>query len=203
MYNCIFSSHCTELFCDRSCPILAETSYLLDRNGITMNSSVFSESTKNINRMLDILKKSDNTLGACIISGTMDTVRAADLLTYCAICQNWKGNQLHCNVYNLKLSKYLELTKQSWNSKSDSEDLEYMRIWSESAKVLIVSNIDYINFGDFESQTLLNLIQTRSTGDKTTIVVSPPISSLVSSKSSMFFTNLRHRLSEAVRRMDE
>lgn len=36
MNNCIFTAHCTETICDKACPILVETSYLLERNGLSL-----------------------------------------------------------------------------------------------------------------------------------------------------------------------
>lgn len=180
MYNCIFTAHCTEPFCDMSCPILAETSYLLERNGITMKNAVFQSSSEDIAQMVNVLKTLNEQAGSVLINpASDDTIKAADLLTYCAICQNWKGSNLHCTVYNLKFAKYLDVMKQSWSMKSEPEDLQYMRIWSESAKVLIISNFDYVNFKDFEAQTLLNLIQTRSAENLTTILVSPQVSALL------------------------
>jgi hypothetical protein len=65
-----------------------------------------------------------------------------------------------------------------------------MKIWSETSKVLIISNFDYVNFGDFESQTMLNLIQQRQANNLVTILVSPQIGSLVSGKKSSFFDML-------------
>lgn len=180
MYNCIFTPHCTEAFCDKSCPILAETSYLLERNGITPDSFVFSDKSIDIQQMLNVLNKSADTVGTLVVNDSQSTVQYADMLTYCAICQNWQGSQLHCSVYNLKYSKYLDALKQSWSLKSEPEELEYMRIWSESAKVLIVSGFDYVKFGDFESQVILNLLQSRQSTHKTTIFVSPPLRNLVS-----------------------
>ena len=41
MQNCIFSGHCSQQVCDKSCPTLVETTYLLERNNIAMNSDVF------------------------------------------------------------------------------------------------------------------------------------------------------------------
>lgn len=203
MHNCIFTAHCTELFCDRSCPILAETSYLLERNRIDMDSSVFKESKSHIDSALVVLSKSSGKVGAYVAKDSFNTVQAADLITYCAICQNWSGSRLHCDVYNLRYSKYLEELKKSWSGRVESDELEYMRIWSESSKVLVISNFDYINFGDFESQTLLNIIQNRQDGKKTTIFVTPPISTLVSNKSSAFFSSLKARLVDAVKVVSE
>lgn len=196
MYNCIFTSHCMEVFCDKSCPTLAETSYLLERNNISIDSDVFRASDEKIAESLRILNQCDKRLGAVV---SLDTISTADLLTYCAICQNWRGSKLHCVVYNLRYSKYLDLTKKSWSMKSEPDELEYMRIWAESCKVLIVSNMDYINFGDFESQILLNLLQTRQSNRLTTIFVIPNIQNLLSNKSSSFFNMLKSKLSEAIK----
>lgn len=195
MYNCIFTAHCTESICDRSCPILAETSYLLERNKIDMNNPVFSDTSDSVTTVFNFLQESKGVCRITVPAGG-STVSVADLATYCAICQNWQGSQLHCTVYNLRYSKYLDDTKSSWSSGSIPSDLEYVKIWSESAKVLIISNIDYVNFGDFESQTLLNLIQSRATGDKLTVFVCPPLNRLVS-KQSRFFEALKQLLSSS------
>lgn len=201
MHNCIFTPYCTELFCDKSCPILAETSYLLERNNINIRSFVFSDTSIDYASSQSLLDRITNTTGVYVVgpSSKRTTSQYADIFTYTAICNNWQGSRLHCTVYNLKYSKYLDDLKQSWSAKSEPESLEYTRIWAESAKVLIISNIDYVNFGDFESQTLLNLLQVRDDGEHTTLIVSPPLTNLVSSKASRFFTMLKTRLIEAAK----
>ena len=191
MHNCIFTSHCTELTCDKSCPILAETAYLLERNHIYDTTHVFSLSQTKIDEFTQILEKSDGKLYTYVCN---DTTLDSASITYVAICNNWRNSQLHCTVYNLRYSTYLDELKRSWNTHSESESLEYMRIWSQSAKVLIISHFDYVNFGDFESQTLLLLLQERQAKNKTTIVISPKIDSLVCTKSSVFFVSLRNKL---------
>lgn len=197
MHNCIFTAHCTENMCDNSCPMLVETSYLLERNNISMKSRVFHAlNNKNYTETaIKILEDLNDQLGVVI---STDTVMCAEMLTYCAICLNWPGSRLHCNVYNLKYSAYLEELKHSWTAKVEPESLEYMKIWSSSAKILIISNIDYVNFGDFESQTLLNLLQARENTGQTTIIVSPEINSLVGKSTSAFFLRLKDKLSKAV-----
>lgn len=176
MYNCIFSGHCTNLMCDKSCPTLAETTYLLDRNNISMSSSVFNADKDKLNKYSKLL---ENIQGKQHTLITSNTVQAAELLTYCGICQNWKGSRLHCTVYNLKFSQYVEAIQNSWSSKFETEQLEYMKIWAASAKVLIISNLDYVNFRDFQCQTLLTLLQSRASNEYTTIIVSPLTSALV------------------------
>lgn len=193
MQKCIYTAHCAEFICDKSCPILAETSYLLERNDIPLISEVFVTDEDLIIKMQNVLKKSENKFTVAL-SGS--TVKSAELLTYCAICQNWKGNRLHCNVYNLKFSKFIDLNKKSWSSRNDAPELEYIRVWSDKAKILIISNIDFVTFGDFESQTLLNLIQNRQNRNQSTILVSPVIENL--NGKGLFFTHLQKMMTKAV-----
>ena len=200
MYNCIFTAHCTEQFCDKSCPTLVETSYLLERNGIEMDDPIFAVSDDVLKKFSNILDEYDGKVYTSLVSGSRyTTAQVADIITYVAICKNWRGSRLHCTVYNLRFSKYLDELKKSWSAKSEPETLEYMRIFSESAKVLIISNLDYVNFGDFESQTMLNLLQERQSREFTTILVSPPINQLVSTKGSVFFNRLKSILADSVK----
>ena len=148
MFNCIFTPHCTEAFCDKSCPILVETSYLLERNKIDMHSDVFKKLYNNVAPLMRDLAKSESGVQTFIVN-SKDSVAVSELITYCEICKNWKGSRLHCSVYNLRYSKFLEDSKKSWNSKEDPEDLQYTRIWMDSCKVLVVSHMDYVRFGDF------------------------------------------------------
>jgi len=150
---------------------------------------------------LALLSQIENKTGVYVVgsSSRRTTAQYSDIFTYSAICSNWQGSRLHCTVYNLKYAKYLDDMKKSWSAKTDMEALEYMQIWAESAKVLIISGIDYVNFGDFESQTLLNLLQLREDGEHTTLIVSPPLGNLVSSKSSRFFSLLKTKLIEAAK----
>lgn len=193
MHNCIFNGHCTEEnLCNTSCPILAQTSYLLERNNISMNNSVFKMSSEEIQKYTKLLALAEGKTASVIVSGGSFTNQAADALTYCAICEHWKGSQLHCTVYNLKFAQYIEALQKSWSFNSDSSEVDYMKIWATEAQVLIISNIDFINFKDFQCQTLLSLLQSRIGTNLTTIVVSPPTSSLVGE--GQFFSRLTDML---------
>lgn len=194
MYNCIYSGHCFEQpQCDNACPVLAQTSYLLERNNISMNSDVFHADPKVLDKYITILGKAQNKVCSVIEQGS--TNYAAEMLTYCSICENWKGSQLHCTVYNLKFSQYIDMMQKSWNTVgSDFSEIDYIKIWANTAKVLIISNIDFVNFRDFQCQTILSLLQSRSMPGLTTIVVSPPVSRLVGD--GPFFSRLTEMLSK-------
>ena len=122
------------------------------------------------------------------------------MLTYCAICKHWKGSRLHCTVYNLKYARYLELLRNSWGG-SISDELEYLNIWIDKSQVLIISNFDYVNFSDFECQTLLNILEKRRNSKLSTILVCPKLNQLISSKNSPFFRPLLNMLEDGVRRI--
>lgn len=193
MHNCIYSGHCTQPMCDKSCPTLAETTYLLERNNISMSNDVFRRDPSEIDSCLSTLASAEGQTKVVLSKSTVET---ADLITYCGICQRWRGSRLHCTVYNLRFSTYLESIRNSWTTKVETEDLEYMKIWASSAKLLIISNLDYVNFRDFECQTLLTLLQSRSGSEYTTILVSPSLSKLVGN--GPFFGRLIEVMKKAV-----
>ena len=62
--------------------------------------------------------------------------------------------------------------------------------------MLIVSNIDFVNFKDFQCQKLLSLLQSREKPDLGTIIVSPPTQSLVGS--GLFFNRLQETLGRTI-----
>ena len=192
MFNCIYSGHCFEYTqCDKSCPVLAQTSYLLERNGIGMNNDVFKAKPELIEKYSNLLLKCKGSIRTVIEPNS--TLFVANLLTYCGICQTWRGSQLHCVTYNLKFSQYLDALQKSWNNSGQPSDSDYMKIWADSAKILIISNIDYVNFKDFQCQTLLKILQSRDKPEFSTIIVSPTTQSLVGS--GLFFSRVQEILS--------
>ena len=189
MYNCIFTGHCIKSTCDQSCPAYVESSFLLEQNDIGLNSNVFHADSKLLKKYNKIIEDSEGKVQTVI---SKNTNAAAELLAYCGVCKYWKGSRLHTLVYNLKLSQYLDGVQDSWTNKSNLDDLEYQKIWISKAKLLIISNIDYVNFKDFQCQTILQLLQSRDKPEFGTIIVSPQVQSLVGS--GLFFTRLQETL---------
>ena len=190
MNNCIFSGHCIKEQCDQSCPTLTETTFLLEQNGINLNSSVFHTDPELLEKYTKIIENTDRTVQTVIAKNT-NTV--AELLTYCGICKYWRGSRLSTVVYNLKLSQYLEGIQNSWVASATTDDLEYQKIWISKAKLLIISSIDFVNFKDFQCQTLLNILQSRDKQEFSTIIVSPITQNL--GGSGIFFSRLQETLS--------
>ena len=193
MHNCMFTGHCIKSTCDQSCPAFTESSFLLEQNGIGFNSNVFHADLELLQRYNKIVENSDGKLQTVIAKNTNAT---AELLAYCGICKYWKGSRLHTAVYNLKLSQYLDGIQNSWSGTSNLDDLEYQKIWVSKAKLLIISNIDFVNFKDFQCQTLLSLLQSRDKPEFGTIIVSPQTQTLVGS--GLFFNRLQETLGRTI-----
>ena len=189
MNKCMFSGHCIKATCDKSCPAFTESSFLLEQNGININSAVFNADPAILSRYMKYVENAEGKVQTVIAKNTN---AASDLITYCSICKYWRGSRLHTAVYNLRLSQFLEKTQNSWSGRANVGELEYQNIWIEKAKLLIISNIDYVNFKDFQCQTLLNLLQTRDKDGVGTIIVSPAPQSLVGG--GLFFNRLQEIL---------
>lgn len=190
--RCIYAPFCIQPDCKIVCSTYNQIDYLLDQNNITPPHNVFSapeEAYEAADKILTkyqgqfrVIQTDQKSLGEYINKHSNEFVK---VLTYCSICNNWKGSKYSMTVYNLKFSKYVERIRASWTMSGEPDDLQYMRIWSNSAKVLIISNLDYVSFGDVECQSLLQLIQDREEQGKTTIVVCKDIGHLVG-RSSFF-----------------
>lgn len=184
--NCPFKQYCRQNQCKIICADLVEYEYLMERNGLLNNKSVLSFSTKCLQHASECLVASEGVYKVVISDNTSDT---ASCLTYAAICNHYKGNTLHCSVYHLNFMEYINRTQQSWSINGSDDDLDYINIFLDKAKVVIVSNIDFIQFKDFQAQTLLNLAHNRKLHGLSTIIVSPKLNSLVGS--GPFFSRLK------------
>ena len=189
MRDCMFTGFCVNGKCDKSCPDYVESSYLLERNGISFNSSVFHADPKLLQKYSNVVNNSETKLSTVIATNTNS---AAELLTYCGICKYWKHSRLNVVVYNLRFSQYIDNIQKSWSGKANSDEIEYIKIWAEKAKLLIISGIDYVNFKEFQCQTLLSLIQNRDADKLSTIIVSPQTNALAGD--GTFFLQLKKML---------
>lgn len=193
MIDCIFTSYCAEVDCDKACPIFAQLSYLLDRNDIHVDNRIFKKHGEPVRICLDILDRYDKELA---VIQNANVLMSSDLFAYCSICSNWKGSRLSCSTYTLSFSTYLDKLRNSWKSGNAGDSLEYMSIWVQTSKTLIINSLDYVKFKDFECQTLLNLIQSRQRNNRTTILILTKVDDLLGE--GVFFDKLKKILSKAV-----
>lgn len=175
--DCVFDAYCTKPLCDRSCPQWAQMDYLMMRNGLTSNSRPFKMKMDSLQKYIDLYERS---VGSTVSIETSDPIKCAEVLSYVAVCNSWSGCAMRVRAYHLLFSQYIQELQASWNGKK-TEDLEYKSIWSKSSNVLVISDLDYVNFKDFQSQVLLQLMQDREREGKTTLVVTPNVGSLTGS----------------------
>ena len=176
-----------------ACPIHAEISYWMERCNISIDNPVLKSDQCDIDYAIKLI---ESNVGKSISIKAKDTAITGDLISYVAICLHGIGTAFTQGIYKLNFSEYLDEIKRSWQSKTEGEKLEYMRIWTDSEKFLIINGLDYVRFGDFESQTLLQILQNRRSADKTTIIVLPDRTHLVGANNSAFFGILIDKLNE-------
>ncbi len=193
MYDCIYTPHCTRFTCDLACSKRAEISYWMERCRINMDNPVLNSDDKSIERCINLVESS---LGKVLSISCKDTAQSGDLISYVAICLHGTGIAFTDGIYRLNFSEYIEEIKRSWQTKCEPDSLEYMRIWADTERYLIINGLDYIKFGDFESQTLLQIIQSRRSPKKATIILCPESQQLVGSSNSAFFSILMDKLEE-------
>ena len=191
--DCPFKPYCRKLLCDASCPDNAEFSFLMERNKISHNDQVFMSDTRTLSDVSEWLTAASNSYKVVISPNSSETASA---LSYAAICNSWYGNRFHCAVYHLNFATYLDTVQKSWGMAALTDEMEYEQIFIAKARMLIVSNLEYVKFNDFAAQTLLNLVHTRQTQKLGSIVVSPNLPSLMGS--GMFFDRMKQVFGEAV-----
>lgn len=172
--DCVFDSFCTKSLCDRSCPQWAQMDYLMMRNGLTSSSRPFKMKMDSLQKYIDLYEAVQGSSCAVVCS---DPVKSSEVMSYVSVCNNWNGSAMRVRSYHLLFSKYIQSVQAGWNGKK-SDETDYMDIWSKSSNVLVVSDVDYVNFKDFQSQALLQLMQDREREGKTTIIFCPKLDSL-------------------------
>ena len=193
--DCVFGAYCCNSLCDRSCPRWAQMNYLMMRNDLTSTSRPFKMKSDYLQKYVKEYDSRPLTRVFC----TKDVLKASEVFSYIAVCNEWKGSAMRVKAFHLVFSNYIDSLQNSWSS-SKSEDLQYTELWSKSCNVLIVSGIDYINFKDYQSQLLLQLIQDREREGKYTIIVSPKLENLAGQ--GKMFSLMISKLKTCVKHID-
>lgn len=100
-------------------------------------------------------------------------------------------------LYSLDFDYYLSTLKESWSMpEGKSAKLDELNIQSKSAKYLIIYNLDSVRFGDFESQTLMRMYQSRNDVNKYTInVLGNGKYPIVGKSESIFYARIKDEMS--------
>lgn len=196
MKECLFKEFCMEQECQRICPSLIETTYLMQRNEFHDNDSALRRSVKQLDAVQKLLKS--ESLIKCVRvrrakDNTENTVTLGNLLTYVAICNSWRKNGLSPAVYHLRYINHIDALQRSWSKHKPSDALEMEQIWINESKLLIVSGMDFVDYNDFRAQTILGIVHSRLGKGLPTILVVPE-QSLVGK--SMFLNHINSMISD-------
>lgn len=196
---CPFSSQCERAFCDYSCGKNVLFDVMMKKSEIKPQD-VGAISVK----LRDKVKQDLAKFKGCTIYITANrgNKMLGDIYAWLAACKLCPYYGSDVTVYHLKYSKYLEQLRQSWATKYEPEELIEARCFINTARVLIVSSLEYVQYKDFESQTLFSLLGERSYNREfTTIVIGPEINTWLGPHitRSQFANRLGIMLEEAVK----
>lgn len=196
---CPFSSQCERAFCDYSCGKNVLFDVMMKKSEIKPQD-VGAISVKLRDKVKqDLAKFKGSTI---YITANRGSKMLGDIYAWLAACKLCPYYGSDVTVYHLKYSKYLEQLRQSWATKYEPEELIEARCFINTARVLVVSSLEYIQYKDFESQTLFSLLGERSYNrDFTTIVIGPEINTWLGPHitRSQFANRLGIMLEEAVK----
>lgn len=196
---CPFSSQCERAFCDYSCGKNVLFDVMMKKSEIKPQD-VGAISVKLRDKVKqDLAKFKGSTI---YITANRGNKMLGDIYAWLAACKLCPYYGSDVTVYHLKYSKYLEQLRQSWATKYEPEELIEARCFINTARVLVVSSLEYIQYKDFESQTLFSLLGERSYNrDFTTIVIGPEINTWLGPHitRSQFANRLGIMLEEAVK----
>ena len=196
---CPFSSQCERAFCDYSCGKNVLFDVMMKKSEIKPQD-VGAISVKLRDKVKqDLAKFKGSTI---YITANRGNKMLGDIYAWLAACKLCPYYGSDVTVYHLKYSKYLEQLRQSWATKYEPEELIEARCFVNTARVLVVSSLEYVQYKDFESQTLFSLLGERSYNrDFTTIVIGPEINTWLGPHitRSQFANRLGIMLEEAVK----
>lgn len=196
---CPFSSQCERAFCDYSCGKNVLFDVMMKKSEIKPQD-VGAISVKLRDKVKqDLVKFKGSTI---YITANRGNKMLGDIYAWLAACKLCPYYGSDVTVYHLKYSKYLEQLRQSWATKYEPEELIEARCFINTARVLVVSSLEYVQYKDFESQTLFSLLGERSYNREfTTIVVGPEINTWLGPHitRSQFANRLGIMLEEAVK----
>ena len=176
--DCPYKSSCTRLVCDYACSMFTTYDHWASRSSITLHNPVFGSTIDQLQNIHKIVRRSiedkendrSNLRHLSVLNTQRDRYNA-DLATYFIISKYCFNKGLRGGVYKLDFSDYIEEIKKSWSNRQPKDDLEYRQIWIKDCNFLVIYNLGLVKFGDFESQTLLSILQQRYEQKYTIVII--------------------------------
>lgn len=198
-HQCMYCNICTEYECNFTCIKGVTSQYYVDASNFPLYSSEFMNfyTDEDFVRFGKIIKDHRRGYGVVVSKGRK---YLSDAFFYAAMVIENYHSLYWPEAFMLNYRKYTDSYRRSWTTGEELDSLQEARYNAEHCCTLIITGLDTMIFGDFESQTLLALLEDRNKAKQSTIIVMSDVDSINTNSRSTttFVRSLREELRKRV-----
>lgn len=198
-HQCMYCNICTEYECNFTCIKGVTSQYYVDASNFPLYSSEFMNfyTDEDLVRFGNIIKDHRRGYGVVVSKGRK---YLSDAFFYAAMVIENYHSLYWPEAFMLNYRKYTDSYKRSWTTGEEPDSLQETRYNAEHCCTLIITGLDTMIFGDFESQTLLALLEDRNKAKQSTIIVMSDVDNINTNSRSTttFVRSLREELRKRV-----
>lgn len=198
-HQCMYSNVCTEYECNLTCIKGVTSEYYVNASNFPLYSSEFMNyyDDEDFVKFGNIIKDHRRGYGVVVSKGRK---YLSDAFFYAAMIIENYHSLYWPEAFMLNYRKYTDAYKRSWTTGEEPDSLQEARYNAEHCCTLIITGLDTMIFGDFESQTLLALLEDRNKAKQSTILVMSDVDNINTNSRSTttFVRSLREELRKRV-----
>lgn len=198
-HPCMYCNICTEYECNFTCIKGVTSGYYVDASNFPLYSSEFMNfyTDEDFVKFGKIIKDHRRGYGVVVSKGRK---YLADAFFYAAMVIENYHSLYWPEAFMLNYRKYTDSYRRSWTTGEEPDSLQEARYNAEHCCTLIITGLDTMIFGDFESQTLLALLEDRNKAKQSTILVMSDVDNINTNSRSTttFVRSLREELRKRV-----
>lgn len=198
-HQCMYCNICTEYECNFTCIKGVTSQYYVDASNFPLYSSEFMNfyTDEDFVKFGNIIKDHRRGYGVVVSKGRK---YLSDAFFYAAMVIENYHSLYWPEAFMLNYRKYTDSYRRSWTTGEEPDSLQEARYNAEHCCTLIITGLDTMIFGDFESQTLLALLEDRNKAKQSTIIVMSDVDSINTNSRSTttFVRSLREELRKRV-----
>lgn len=198
-HQCMYCNICTEYECNFTCIKGVTSQYYVDASNFPLYSSEFMNfyTDEDFVKFGNIIKDHRRGYGVVVSKGRK---YLSDAFFYAAMVIENYHSLYWPEAFMLNYRKYTDSYKRSWTTGEEPDSLQEARYNAEHCCTLIITGLDTMIFGDFESQTLLALLEDRNKAKQSTIIVMSDVDNINTNSRSTttFVRSLREELRKRV-----
>lgn len=198
-HPCMYCNICTEYECNFTCIKGVTSGYYVDASNFPLYSSEFMNfyTDEDFVKFGKIIKDHRRGYGVVVSKGRK---YLSDAFFYAAMVIENYHSLYWPEAFMLNYRKYTDSYRRSWTTGEEPDSLQEARYNAEHCCTLIITGLDTMIFGDFESQTLLALLEDRNKAKQSTIIVMSDVDNINTNSRSTttFVRSLREELRKRV-----